>query len=151
MFWPIFDHYCLRNAMDWIEYSGILFSILCLLRLFYAHTSIQFWHEAPWHSRGQRFDPAYLHHLVLKTIGFQNFFFVKWWFYLLNSIFPNLCFWACPTSDISTFNLPTIGICLLGALIDLCNQTQRDGVLQTLLKLGLHEAPEGIKSNRHYC
>ena len=30
-----------------------------------------------WHSRGQRFDPAYLHHLVLKTIGFQDFFFVK--------------------------------------------------------------------------
>ena len=30
-----------------------------------------------WHSRGQRFDPAYLHHLVLKTIGFQGFFFVK--------------------------------------------------------------------------
>ena len=28
-----------------------------------------------WHSRGQRFDPAYLHHLVLKTIGFQAFFF----------------------------------------------------------------------------
>ena len=28
-----------------------------------------------WHSRGQRFDPAYLHHLVLKTIGFQDFFF----------------------------------------------------------------------------
>ena len=30
-----------------------------------------------WHSRGQRFDPAYLHHRVLKTIGFQDFFFVK--------------------------------------------------------------------------
>ena len=29
-----------------------------------------------WHSRGQRFDPAYLHHLVLKTIGFQDFFFL---------------------------------------------------------------------------
>ncbi len=30
-----------------------------------------------WHSRGQRFDPAYLHHRVLKTNGFQDFFFVK--------------------------------------------------------------------------
>ncbi len=30
-----------------------------------------------WHSRGQRFDPAYLHHRVMKTNGFQDFFFTK--------------------------------------------------------------------------
>ena len=34
-----------------------------------------------WHSRGQRFDPAYLHQIghpkygkILKTLSFQNFF-----------------------------------------------------------------------------
>ena len=48
--------------MDRIEYSGILFSILRLLRLFYTHVSIKFWHEAPWHSRGQRVVSAYSGH-----------------------------------------------------------------------------------------
>ena len=38
-----------------------------------------------WHSRGQRFDPAYLHHRVLKTNGFQDFFFVK------TVVFPLKC------------------------------------------------------------
>ena len=43
-----------------------------------------------WHSRGQRFDPAYLHHLVLKTNGFQDFFFVKTVVFPLKCGFPKL-------------------------------------------------------------
>ena len=35
-----------------------------------------------WHSRGQRFDPAYLHHQLRKTTGFPEFFFCKLLFLL---------------------------------------------------------------------
>ena len=34
-----------------------------------------------WHSRGQRFDPAYLHHRSLGNHWFSRLFAVSWYFY----------------------------------------------------------------------
>ena len=65
---------------------------LCDFVLFCANKSIVSAPEGQWHSRGQRFDPAYLHHRVLKTIGFQDFFFVKTVVFPVFYGFSNLVF-----------------------------------------------------------
>ena len=38
---------------------------------------LHFTSHEPWHSRGQRFDPAYLHQKSSEILGFRNFFFLS--------------------------------------------------------------------------
>ena len=44
------------------------------MRIFIMHSLKQHDKEYKWHSRGQRFDPAYLHQKDLKSKDFRSFF-----------------------------------------------------------------------------
>ena len=62
-----------ENPLDKSEFHGIIQKLSAIVDAIWGYSSAG--RALEWHSRGQRFDPAYLHHRVLKTIGFQDFFF----------------------------------------------------------------------------
>ncbi len=41
------------------------------------HVTVWVGRALEWHSRGQRFDPAYLHQKSSKILGFQKLFFLS--------------------------------------------------------------------------
>ena len=65
----------IRKPIDKMKFHAIIQKLSAIADAIWGYSSAG--RALEWHSRGQRFDPAYLHHLVLKTIGFQDFFFVK--------------------------------------------------------------------------
>ena len=72
-----------KTPLDFSPHCGIIQKLLEAANQIWGYSSAG--RALEWHSRGQRFDPAYLHHLVLKTNGFQDFFFAK------TAVFPLKC------------------------------------------------------------
>ena len=61
-----------------------------------------------WHSRGQRFDPAYLHQRILKTTGFRDFFFAKMAVLPLKYRFSKPRFLTVPFAELLCHHFATI-------------------------------------------
>ena len=65
----------MKNPLDKLRFRAIIQKLSAIADAIWGYSSAG--RALEWHSRGQRFDPAYLHQRILKTTGFRDFFFVK--------------------------------------------------------------------------